>query len=175
MLRFRTGHRTVKLLRRSLLWLAVLVMSCSLISMGGLIWINNSWAVFPDDDPATSFDFSLILETLNGQADFSAIDVDGDGQIPVPGGKLLKGNGTRDDNKHDPIVIVSRPGEIITPNPFNALVVFRVHRAVSSYLDFGHLKVFPDAILPLIIAENITYYSLKATTIYPRGGLFGWP
>lgn len=150
----RIRYWAVRSLHLSLLWGMVLVISCSLIFMGGLIWIDNSWAIIPDGDPATSFESSVPLAVMTGEIDCDDLDPDGDGQIPLAGGTLLQGNGDQDDNKTEPWRIIYRLGEIIELRPYSAPVVFREHRVVSSYLDFGHLKVFPDAVLSLI-SENI--------------------
>lgn len=130
---------------QGLLWVVGLVISCSLISIGGLIWINNSWAVIPDEDPSTFFEISVIWDELDGNDDISALDPDGDGRIPVPGGTLLKGNGDQDDNKQEPMTIVYRPGALEAPNFSDAPLFCREDLAVKSYLGFGHLKIFPDA------------------------------
>lgn len=132
------------MLRQGLLWGVVLFISCSLVFMGGLIWIDNSWAIIPDDDPATSFDSSLLRDILDGGDDLDERDADGDGQIPVPGGKLVRGNGDQDDNRQEPLRIVYRPGALIVQNHSPVPAKMWTHRTLKSYLDFGHLKVMPN-------------------------------
>jgi hypothetical protein len=185
---FRTGYRALKLLRRSLLWLAVLGLSCSLISMGGLIWVDNSWALIPDGDPATSFDRS-IFDIMAGQADCSDLDPDGDGQIPLTGGKLVKGNGDQDDNREEyfifmPLAVVSGRGGLwsVSANhhqnrqvPFVSPVSKAgtepklkpgpsglTHcRITVAYKDFGHLKVMS--------AEGDNYDIFTSVFIHKEG------
>lgn len=169
--RIRTGHWALRVLRRTMLWLAVMVMSCSLISMGGLIWVDNSWAIFPDDDPSTSFDSSLLFGIMTGEVDCDDLDPDGDGQIPLAGGTLLRGNGDQDDNKSDPLRLLVRTGAIVTPNHYYAPIKKWDYRATKSYLDFGHLKVFPDAPISVIISSKLYYQGQKAAAFYMRGGL----
>jgi len=167
----RVGYWVAGLLRQSVLWLCIMVLSFSLILIGGLFWINNRWAFIPDNNPASSFNFSAIFDTLNGSGDLSALDPDGDGQIPLTGGKLVKGNGDQDDNKQEPVVIVYQPGTLIEPNFSDAPVLCQGGWTVKSYLGFGHLKVFPDAPVSIIINENAEVYSKKAAVRVTCGGL----
>lgn len=167
MFRFRTGYRTKRLLRQSLLWLVVMGQSCSLILMGGLIWVNNTWAVLPDDDPATPFSVTVLYAAMTGAVDCSALGHDGDGQIPIDGGKLLKGNGDQDDNREEsfafpPLAASGRMGWSVSANynqsrqtPLVASVSkvgtdqklrprpsgFIQRRLAATYKDFGHLKL----------------------------------
>ena len=140
--------------------------------MGRLIWIDNSWAVLPDGDPGTSFESSILFEALADKIDCEDLDPDGDGQIPLTGGKLVKGNGDQDDNRSEPWRIVYRPGVLISRVYFSAPAKMRDHGVVKSYLDFGHLKVFPDAPISLIIADKYNYDGQKAAALYSCGGLF---
>lgn len=146
-------------------------MSCSLVLMGGLIWIDNSWALFPDNDPATSFESSILFKITTGELDCDDLDPDGDGQIPLAGGKLMKGNGDQDDNKPEPLRIVYRLGAIIPANRPSVPLKRWDCQAVRSYLDFGHLKVFPDASVFLIISEKYNDEAKKAVAYYLRGSL----
>ena len=136
-----------------------------------MIWIGNSWAVLPDGDPGTSLDSSILFEILSDKIDCEDLDPDGDGQIPLAGGKLLRGNGDQDDNRSEPWRIVYRPGALISWVYFSAPAKMRDHGAVKSYLDFGHLKVFPEASVFFVIAEKFDYYGQKAAALSMRGGL----
>ena len=167
----RAIDTTGSLIRHSLLWAMALVLSCSLILTGGLIWINNTWAMVQDNDPDTSFDVSIIFDGMDGKTDLSDLDPDGDGQIPLAGGKLLKGNGGFDDNKPDPILITGRAVVLVTPSSFPAPLLVQENRVIKSYLDFGHLKIFPDASSSYIY-EMMNTHGNKAAALSPRGGLF---
>ena len=158
--------------RRILMIPLAAILCFSLVMMGGLIWINNTWAIMPDDDPATSFDISAFFGYSIGQIDLSDLDPDGDGQIPLAGGKLLRGNGDQDDNKQDPIVIVYRLEALVETSFSDAPVLCQAGQMVKSYLDFGHLKVFPDVSTSIIIKENTNSYSIKAAARVTCGDLY---
>ena len=130
---------------------------CSLVMMGTLFWVDNSWAFFPDNDPTTTVDISILITGQAGDDFASELDPDGNGQIPLSGGKLLRGNGDRDDNRQEPIVIICGTGELVAPNSSEAQAFFQSHREVKSYLDFGHLKIFPDVQVAIIVRNNCCY------------------
>ena len=143
-MRFRTtGYQPKSALRQAVSLMLVLLVSCSLVSMGGMLWINNSWAFFPDDDPATKANISFSLDGQAGDDFDSKFDPDGDGQIPLAGGKLIKGNGDQDDNKEREFILCRRFDRVIEFKPHPTRNSFATRRVTMSYKDFGHLKVRP--------------------------------
>lgn len=141
----------------------VALLCFSLVMMGALVWIDNSWALITDNDPATMTRLDLLqgggLDSLTCQA----LDQDGDGVIPFPGGYLIRGNGGLDDNKEEPFIVEGFSGIIIKPQPFKAVTNFRDRRTVVAYKDFGHLKLMPLA--EAIYVYNLTFYKSKATRV----------
>jgi len=147
------------------------LLCCSLVAMGTIFWVDNSWAFLPDQDPDTLVDISIFFNGQVGDGACSELDPDGDGQIPLAGGKLQRGNGDQDDNKPKPVIIVYQPGALAASNPFNVSAFIWSGSAVKSYLNFGHLKIFPDASGSLSLAQKHNCYNQKAAALYPRGGL----
>ena len=144
---------------------------CALVAMGTIFWVDNSWAFLPDDNPDTLVDISIFFDGQVGDGSCSELDPDGDGQIPLAGGKLQKGNGDQDDNKPKPMIIVYHSGALVSPDPFYVPAFNYSGGAVKSYLDFGHLKVFPNTSVSLPLAQECNWYNPKAAVLYLRGSL----
>lgn len=156
----KLAYQTVQTLRQTFSLLLVLTVAISVICMGGILWVNNSWAVVPDDDPSTYFDISVFFDDLDGKSDLPDMDSDGDGQIPLAGGKLLKGNGDQDDNKHEPILLGINCGSIVDHPDSIFLRICSATNVVQSYVDFGHLKVMP---------ADCQFRRNNYVFLYPRG------
>lgn len=87
------------------MFLLIIFMSLSLVMMGCLFWVDNSWAVILDNDPGTFVDISIYLDGGLGNSGDPALGEDGDGVIPVVVGALVHGNGDQDDNKEEAFLL----------------------------------------------------------------------
>ena len=141
------------------------LLCCSLMAIGMIFWVDNSWALLPDDNPDTLMDISIFFDGQVGDGACPELDSDGDGQIPLAGGKLQRGNGDQDDNKLKPIIIIYQPEALVAPNPFNVPAIMWSGSVVKSYLNFGHLKIFPDAAASLPFALKYNCYNQEAAAL----------
>ena len=69
------------------------LLCCSQVAMGTIFWVDNSWAFLPEDNPDTLVDISIFFDGQVGDGPCSDLTPDGDGQIPLAGGKQQRGNG----------------------------------------------------------------------------------
>ena len=150
--------------------MAALLIACSLIFIVGLMRFNDGWVIVRDNDPATSLGLAVIYDHLAGKKNLSELDPDGDRQIPLTGGKLIKFNGSLDNNRAEPMALTGRSVILVTPPSSDPPLLIWENRAIKSYLDFGHLKVFPDASVSYTSFEN--YYGYKAASLHSRGVFF---
>ena len=127
----------------SLCLLLVGFLCCSLIAMGTLFWVDNSWALITDHDPLTAVNIGPYLDDCVDEEPEIKADQDGDGVIPIAGGLLIRGNGDRDDNRGEEFKIVRCLSGSATTETTAAVSNFKERRTVAAYKDFGHLKVMP--------------------------------
>lgn len=120
-------------------------MCLSLVKMGVIFWVGNTWALIPDNDPTTPTQVSMLFDGRLHNSHQAELDKDGDGVIPIAGGMLVRGNGDQDDNKEDPIQLRRVSVTVVQPYITKAATNFRDRRTVVAYKDFGHLKVMPAA------------------------------
>jgi hypothetical protein len=122
--------------------LLVTALSLTLIWMGCLIWMNNSLALIPDNDPRTNINIEMMVGFDSGKADHQWHQA---GHSPDSSGGVLcaRGNGNRDDNRERSFVFQPPLGEEIVLAPINVETGFDQRRTVAAYKDFGHLKVMP--------------------------------
>lgn len=138
------GTKKLKRYIRKLMRLSIVTLLCfALIMMGGLFWIDNSWALIGDNDPTTKVELSLYTGGCLGDNSHTELDQDDNGVIPIAGGLLIYGNGDQDDNKNKAILIRTMAGAIVPLLPLRVVNSFTTHRLVAAYYDFGHLKVMP--------------------------------
>ena len=128
-------------MRNFLRFSLVAVLCCSLVMMGTLFWVDNSWALIFDDDPQTMVEISALLD--DDLVDDSNLQDDDDGVIPITGGTLVRGNGDQDDNKDETFSLARQFGRVIDFKAHPALNRFEEQYTTRSYKDFGHLKVMP--------------------------------
>gem|GEM_PF-2707112 len=146
-----SGKKYQRLGKNILLILLEVFLCLSLVMTGSLFWINNSYAVIPDNDPTTMIDLGQLLGEGSGGGGPggsvpSMLGLSDDGVIPVAGGVLVSGNGDLDDNKEEPFILKDLCKEIIWRQTYaKAVASFRERRTVTAYKDFGHLKVIPAA------------------------------
>ena len=143
------NKETVEYLKRGLgrfySLLLVALLCLSLVSMGGLFWVNNSWALVLDNDPTTMVNLAAFFDGSGSDAKCAELDDDNDGRVPVAGGVLVRGNGDRDDHKEEPLIIPRHMAAAAAPG-FGRIPARALYRPmVMSYKDFGHLKVMPEA------------------------------
>lgn len=167
--------QTFKYCRRSLrawLQIALVMLLClSLGLMGTLFWVDNSWALIADSDPATQVQLSLLLRVDFGDLPDQLADEDGDGVLPIAGGFLVRGNGDQDDNREEAFFPQRPVGALSPPPAFRAAVdSFGERRTVAAYMDFGHLKVMPAA--EALIFNDEYFSKPKAAPLYDAGGLW---
>ena len=143
------NKETVKYLKRGLgrfnsLLLAALL-CLSLVNMGTLFWVNNSWALVLDNDPTSMVNLAAFFDGGGSDAKCAELDDDNDGLVPVAGGVLVRGNGDRDDHKEEPFTIPLHVADAVVPlfYLFSAKAAYRC--MAVSYKDFGHLKLMPEA------------------------------
>ena len=121
-------------------WFLVVVIAFALIFVGSLIWINNSVAIIPDNDPLTFIRLEIIAAA---EPQFQAADHDwedlAENQI------VVRGNGDRDDNREQPFVLSLVEFDIVPIIPIPATISFADSRMVVAYWKFGHLKIMPAA------------------------------
>lgn len=149
--------------------LLVLILSLALIWVGCLVWIDNSIAIIPDNDPATFVSPQAIkgFGSVDGRHHTIQSDVrdfnSGSAQ------RVVRGNGDQDDNREEYFSLIPLTGTLgqsglwsVTANynqsrqTFSAAPVSKVRtepkpqprpsgfvqrRTVVAYKDFGHLKV----------------------------------
>jgi len=115
----------------------VVFLCCSLVMMGTLFWIDNSWALILDNDPLTVAEISDYFDGNPGLQD------DDDGVVPIAGGILIRGNGDQDDNKEEIFQLDRRFEWVVYFKMYTALNSFVERHITRSYKDFGHLKVMP--------------------------------
>ena len=123
----------------------VALLCCSLVAMGTLFWVDNSWALILDSDSATVVNIEPFLDDCVDGLPGIEEDEAEDGVIPIAGGYLISGNGDRDDNKGEEFTIVRRCSGVVTTENRPAFSTFNERRTVAAYKDFGHLKVMPLA------------------------------
>ena len=129
-------------------------MCLSLVKMGVIFWVGNTWALIPDNDPTTPTQVSMLFDGRLHNSHQAELDKDGDGVIPIAGGMLVRGNGDQDDNKEDPIQLRRVSVTVVQPYITKAATNFRDRRTVVAYKDFGHLKVMPAADSSIINLEG---------------------
>ena len=155
---FRWVRHIRRHMRNFLRFSLVAFLSCSLIMMGSLFWIDNSWALIFDDDPQTMVD---IVDYLDGDLDDdSGLQDDDDGIVPITGGTLIRGNGDQDDNKEETFQLCRQVGRLIDYKTHSAMNGFEERYTTRSYKDFGHLKVMP-------VGDNIA--DIISTSLLTRG------
>ena len=113
---FQKNRRDCRGVGTALGWLLVTAVAFALISVGSLIWIDNSVAVIPDNDPTTFVQLELI-DGIEGNEDGSAEwqDDDHDWKDPLHGQMVVRGNGDRDDNKEESYFLRRYVGQVIKP------------------------------------------------------------
>ena len=132
----------------------VALLCLSLVKMGGMFWVNNTWAVVPDSDPTTVTQISMLLGGGLYDGQETELDEDGDGVIPIAGGVLVRGNGNQDDNREEAVPLRRLTGVLIEPHTSKSVTNFNDRRTVVAYKDFGHLKVMPAADSSIINLEG---------------------
>ena len=146
-------------------FLLIPLMCLSLVMMGGLLWVNNSWALILDNDANTSVNLGIFLGGHLNDDPSPELDDDDDGVVPVAGGTLFHGNGDQDDNKEEAFLLRVNCGSIVEPPENYQLFAYSERRLVLAYIDFGHLKVMPagDGIANTIPSNPLT--ALKGSRV----------
>ncbi|MDR2725315.1 MAG: hypothetical protein LBC90_04470 [Candidatus Adiutrix sp.] len=146
----------------------VVLLSCSLIGMGGWIWIDNGWAFIPGvSDPAqASLEMAALFGAENGEVQIKAPPAEAEAALPVG---LIEGNGDEDDDRVEPYA----------PPPFLAVrsqiqVALKKpaqvdRRQVASYKDMGQLKVAPPSISRIERRTLATYKDFGHLKVGPAG------
>lgn len=110
--------------------------------MGGLMWVDNTWAYIGGGQTEDAIPLESLLDGLDYE-EIQQFDADGDGMIPLAGGVLLRCNGDQDDNKEERVIIQLLAGETVSPFFSKSATNYDERRTVTAYKDFGHLKVMP--------------------------------
>lgn len=170
-----TLEKTYRRRLRNLLLIPGMAFLCFfLVMMGALFWVDNSWTLITDSDPATMTQMGLLLDGGLDSGACQALDQDGDGVIPIAGGALIRGNGDRDDNKEEAYLIRRLPAVIVEPETGSMGSGFNDRRMVKAYKDFGHLKVMPEAeaaavkLLGLFINQRLSVYIADSLCLFNK-------
>lgn len=138
-------------LRPGLNLLLILLVCCSLINFVGLIWVSDTWALVPDNDPDT-VTVMPVPAAVERAGDLAlALDPDGDGRVHLNGGTLiLSGCFQAFINSGDGFI-----GHMAcwVPQPkLNSTVpALNSPSFVKAYKDFGHLRIMPIDGLNIVI------------------------
>ena len=157
--------------KRATVWEYVLVVliSCSLLGMGGWVWIDNRWAFIPGvSDPARAgLEMAALLGAESGaEAQVKAPPAEAEAALPVG---LVEGNGDEDDDRVEPyapppFLAVRSQAQAALKKP--ALVD---RRQVASCKDMGQLKVAPASTLNIEHRQAVSYKDLGHLKVGPTG------
>jgi len=119
-------------------FLLVAVLSLALIWVGCLVWIDNSLAIIPDNDPRTSF---LLEGGSAARAKPAQLHQAGPVSDSGGGALVVRGNGDRDDNREEAFYFQAAAGLRVPAEYRSAVSGFKQLRTAVAYKDFGHLKI----------------------------------
>lgn len=137
------GRRRINRAVRPFLFLLIILNCCSLITVGSLVWIDNSVALIPDGNTATQSRVKSLVG-LNHPSLYDELITISEQTQPSSGDALLAGNGDLDDNREESFVfrtLVSLIAKLFAPL---ASSNFRERYTAKSYIDFGLLRLMPE-------------------------------
>ena len=118
----------------------------AVINVGCYVWINNSVAVIPDNDPATV----VLLELYDGYDHGPGDPSDDIYTSPRPLGEagsraqsVVRGNGNQDDNRVERYFYQRIASAMLAPKAVKPASTFNLRYTAVALKDFGHLKVMP--------------------------------
>jgi hypothetical protein len=157
--------------KRATVWEYVLVVliSGSLIGMGGWVWIDNRWAFIPgvSDPTQAGLEMAALLGARStAEAQVKAPPAETEGDLRVG---LVEGNGDEDDDRVEPyapppFLAVRSQTQVVLKKPAQV-----DRRQVVSYKDMGQLKVAPASTSRIERRTLATYKDFGHLKVGPAG------